>query len=198
MIFKLFGVKIRITFLFTAILCFMLFIDRTGLILPLFLAVFAHEAAHIFAMRILKCAPHEIELIPGSIRIINPQKYSIKKENIILLSGPACNMILFAVFYIIFLLSGSIFLLNSAAVQLIIGAFNLLPAKGLDGGQLVYNLFAKRLPVATAILVYTVLSALVGSAFLAYGLVSIIRGEVNLSVFILGIYIIILSFTNKC
>jgi Zn-dependent protease len=196
--FEFFGVKIKITFLFVAVICFMLFIDRTGLIIPLFLAVFAHESAHIAAMWFLNCAPREIELIPGSIKIINPQKFSFRKENIILVCGPLCNIIFFALLYSLFLFFGKKIILIYAVIQLIVGAFNLLPAKGLDGGQLINNLLTNYFSVSAAGLIYTILSALVGGMFLAYGFINLINGSVNASVFILGFYIIILSFTNKC
>ncbi len=198
MIFKVFGLKIKVTFLFAAIICLMLFMDKTGLAIPLLVAVFSHEVAHILAMKILRCAPSEIELIPGSIKIINPQRYDRKKENIILLCGPFCNLILFCFFYLLYAACGYYPLVIFAAVELIIGAFNLLPARGLDGGSLLNNLLLKCFSPTKAALIYLCVSVFTGTFFLALGILSAVFGVINPSMIILGLYIIILNFTNKC
>ncbi|MBR6693769.1 MAG: hypothetical protein IKL62_02335 [Clostridia bacterium] len=193
---KLFGIKIKITFLFSAIICLMLFIDRTGLIIPLFLAVGVHELAHLFAMKGLGCAPGEIELIPGSIKIINPQRYNRKKENIILLCGPLSNLLLFALFYLGYSFSGYRQLAVFGVVQLVVALFNLLPARGLDGGALLYNFLLKITTVTRASLLFLIISVFTGTFFLTFAMISAFSGSINPSMIILGIYIIILAFSK--
>ena len=191
---KFLGLKIKITFLFSALICLMLFIDRTGLIIPLMLAVSVHELAHIAAMKMLDCAPSEIELVPGSIKIINPQKYDRRKENIILLCGPLSNLLLFIVFYLGFVFCGYTRLLVFSTVELVVALFNLLPAKGLDGGALLYNFLLKITSVLRATLFFLIISVFTGTFFLSFGILCAVSGNLNPSLIILGLYIIILSF----
>ncbi len=193
---RLLGLKIKITYLFAAIVCLMLFIDRTGLALPVLFAVSAHEFSHLIAMKKLRCAPDEIELIPGSIRIINPQKFDRKRENIILICGPLCNLILFLLFYGIYYLGGGIVFAKWAAVELIIAFFNLLPAKGLDGGSLLFNFLISFLSPIKANFLYICVSVFTGTFFIAFGIISAICATVNPSISILGVYIIILTFSK--
>ena len=52
MSFKIFSVKITVSFLFMATLCLMLLSDKTGYALLMILAVIIHEAGHFFVMLI--------------------------------------------------------------------------------------------------------------------------------------------------
>ena len=194
MSFKIFGVRIKITYFFSAIICLMLFTDRTGLAMPVLFAIAAHESAHIFAMKKLGVAPKEIELIPGSIKIINPQRFRRKIENIILISGPACNFLLFVVLCAVYRFSGSISFAKWAAVELIIAAFNMLPAKGLDGGSLLFNFLISHFSPVAANIIHVCVSVFVGTFFIVFGVLGTLFGTLNPSISMLGLYIIILTF----
>lgn len=189
---KILGVKVYISYLFVAMLTLMFFFDRTGLILPLSFAVFVHETAHLIAMKKLNCAPSEIMLIPGSIRIINPKNYNISKENIILICGPLVNII----FFILFLIPGNEPFLKYSAVQLTVALFNLLPSYGLDGGALLYNFLILRLSSTASRYIYFSVSLLVGLLFVSLGIIFLVCGEINPSFLILGIYIIVFTFVK--
>ena len=193
---KVFGVKIKVTFVFFAIICLMLFIDRSGLALPTIFAASMHEAAHLLAMKKLGCAPNEIELIPGSIKIINPKRYNRKKENIILISGPLCNMLLFLIFYLFYMQSKNIVLAKWAVVELIVGFFNLLPAKGLDGGALLLNLLISIISAVKANFIYICISVFTGTFFIIFGAMGALSGFINPSITLIGVYILILSFSK--
>ncbi len=196
MILKLFGIKIKVTFIFSALICLMLFIDRSGLAIPTVFAVTIHELAHLLAMKKLGLAPKEIELIPGSIKIINPKRYDRKKENIILISGPLCNIALFLVFYLIYIQIGSFIFAKWAVVELIVGVFNLLPAKGLDGGALLFNFLISITSATKANLLYICVSAFVATLFLAFGVLGALTGSLNPSIALIGVYVLILSFSK--
>lgn len=186
---KFFGVKIYISYLFVAIITLMLFFDRTGLIIPLGIAVFFHETAHFVAMKKLKCAPSEILLIPGSVRIQSKSNYNLKNDNIVLLCGPLSNILLFAFLYIFGFY-------RNAAVQLVVGVYNLLPAKGLDGGSILYNFLIKKTKLSYAKIIYTVVSLCVGLAFIVLNLFFVFAKNMNLSFLIFGIYIIVYTLVK--
>lgn len=192
-----FGVNIKVSFLFAAILCLMIFTDRTGLILPSLIAVTIHEFAHLFFMKKFSCAPKEIALIPGSIMIVNSVYCEKRKENIILIAGPLSNIILFIVFYVIFLLTQKHIFLVHSATQLIIGCFNLLPAKSLDGGALLYNILTNKFSIEKSEILIKAISFITAFIFLTLGLLYIKNGEMNFSLFILAIYILIFTIIKN-
>ena len=95
----IFGINITISFLFCAILSILMLCDRTGMIVPMFIAVIMHELGHLAVMKFFGCAPTEIRLIPGSVRIVTPvctEKHSV----LILVSGSPLNIIIFLIVYI--------------------------------------------------------------------------------------------------
>ena len=193
---KLFNVKIVITFWFSLAISTMLFTDKTGLIIPTILAVFIHESAHILAMKIKKCTPKEIILMPGAVSIVNNNFCEIKTDNFILLSGPLANILFFAVFYLLYWFSKAEIFAVYGVVQLIIGCLNFMPAKGLDGGSLIYNFALKISTVSFAnlLLNITTLTTIFILTFLG---VSFLISDGNLSLIILAIYILILYVVKR-
>ena len=101
--FKFLGTEIYISFLFCAVICFMLALDRTGLIIPTLFAVLIHETGHLLAMWAADCQPRAIRLIPTSVQIVrsfSPKKYG---EAGIAFCGPAANLVLFGVLLVNYL-----------------------------------------------------------------------------------------------
>lgn len=196
MIFKIFGIRIRISYLFAVVVTVMLFFDKSRLFLPTALAVFLHECAHLAVMKHYGCAPSEIALIPAGIQIVKRFSVRLSEENTVLIAGPLCNFLFFGIFYAAALLLKNERLYTYAAVQLVIGCFNLLPAQGLDGGALLYNVFlvgnspsVARRKAKTVSVAFCVLLAVAGAVFR--------NGEkINISVFILAIYILIFTLVK--
>ena len=143
--FKLFGTEIYISFLFAAVIAVMLACDRTGLALPSLFAVFMHEAGHLFCMWALDTSPKSVRLIPASVQITRSITSSYKKDTAVALCGPIVNFVLFASLYFNYLAFGNKATLCYALLNLIIGVFNMLPVKGLDGGTVLYSILAKRM-----------------------------------------------------
>ena len=134
--FKFFGTEIYISFLFCATGCFMLAVDRTGLIIPTLFAVFVHETGHMLAMWAADCQPKAIRLIPTSVQIVrgfSPKKYG---ELSITACGPAANLVIFFTLFVNYLIFKSEQSLVFSIINLVIAIFNLLPVSGLDGGTL--------------------------------------------------------------
>ena len=96
--FKLFGTEIYVSFSFFGLLTIMLYFDKTGLIMPSFLAVFLHELGHLFMMWKLGVAPKKIRLIPASVQIVNSHISGYENDDRIALSGPLTNLVFFGVF----------------------------------------------------------------------------------------------------
>ncbi len=193
--FKLFGVEIYVSFLFAAVICFMIFTDRTGLCMPTLLCVLLHEAGHLIAMWICESEPKSIKLVPASVSItrgISRKKYG---DMFIALAGPLLNIIaavsVGANYMITHLPISYMFMLINLAVAL----FNLLPVSGLDGGTVLLVILTKiykNPQKAEGIL--KIITLLLGVIVFLLGVFICVKGKLNITVFIVAFYIIISAF----
>lgn len=191
--FKLLGTEIYVSFLFTAVITVMLATDRTGLALPTLLAVVLHECGHLFAMWVLDCSPKSIKLIPASVQIITDFGKKYTNDIIIALCGPAINFIIFSALYFNYLAFKNEATLNYALLNLIIGVFNSLPVAGLDGGTVLFSLIAKRGDFAKARLTVRLISLAVAVSITVAAVTLTLKGRLNLSMYVIGIYLFISS-----
>ncbi len=195
--FKLFGTEIYISVLFGALITVMLLFDKTGIILPLLFAVFMHETGHLFMMWLRGAAPRKIKLIPASVQITKAFTAGYKNDIIILLSGPFVNFLLFGVFYYNYLCYENITALYIALLNLIIGVFNLLPIKGLDGGSILYIVLSNRIGVNKAEITLNFISIFWGIVLIFAAVVLTVKGRFNLSLYIMGIYLLVATLIKK-
>ncbi len=189
--FKIFGTEINVTFLFMAFICFTVFIDKSGYILYMILAVGLHELAHLFTMKIVGCNPKEVLLIPTSVRIVRGITVKATHEIAISLSGPAINILIFLLSYIVFLLTGSEKAINFSVVNLIIGMFNLLPVNGLDGGMVLKKLLEGFVSIEKARLILKLTTITVSVVIIIFGIKTFTDSTYNFTPIILGIYLIL-------
>ncbi len=195
--FKLFGTEIYISFLFASVITLMLLFDKTGVILPLLFAVFMHEIGHLFMMYLRESAPKRIKLIPASVQITKPFTSNYKNDILISLSGPLVNIFLFSVFYFNYKCYQNITTLYISLLNLIIGLFNLLPIKGLDGGTVFYCVLCKYTNVNKAEWIMGLISFFSGSALLLSAVVLTLRGKINISFYIMGVYLLVTTLIKK-
>ncbi len=191
--FKLLGTEIYISFLFAAVITVMLACDRTGLLIPSLFAVTAHELGHLFAMWVLECAPKRIKLIPASVQITAGFTKRYRNDIAIALCGPAVNFLLFIILYINYLAFKNTNALSFALLNLLIGGFNSLPVAGLDGGTVLYSLLLKRTDINKAALTVKAITLLCAATALFAAITLTLRGKLNLSLYIIAIYLILMS-----
>lgn len=121
--------KFEFDYLFFCLIASYLFLDTTGLLIPLAISIAFHEMAHIVFLILFKSKITAVKLNVGAILVEHQEIVSKWKNIISLLSGPISNLIL----------SGAFWLLNNevyCAVNFVVGVYNLLPIKGLDGGSI--------------------------------------------------------------
>lgn len=171
----------------------MLATDRTGMALPTLFAIFMHESGHLFCMWVTDSAPNAIRLIPASVQIRSSIGVSYKKDIAVALCGPAVNFVLFLVLYFNYAAFGNKMVLYYSLLNLIIGAFNMLPVKGLDGGTILYSMLAKRLDLNRACLIMRMVTFIIALAVLALAIIMSVKGKLNISVYIIAIYLFITS-----
>jgi len=190
--FKLFGTEIYLSFLFMAFITAMLATDKTGFMLPTLFAVLMHEFGHLFIMWVLDCTPKRIKLIPASVQIVNSFSRGYKNDILIALSGPCVNLLLFSVLYYNYLCFKNEFTLYFALLNLLIGVFNLLPVKGLDGGTILFSLLCKFTDINRAVLIVKLITAIFALAVIITAVLLTIGGKLNASLYIIGIYLLIM------
>jgi len=178
MVLRVSNYKISVSFLFIAVVVTAL---TAGIYTETMAALFAlgvHEFAHVFVGSNLGIAIHEIEILPFGGKIISSLNDATDESEILMvLAGPLAN---FAVAGIIFFLSTLEFVSEKIAWQLInyqlmLGAFNMLPAFPLDGGRIFALWLTQRMSFVSSVriaahagrvLAYTLLFiALLGFAF---------------------------------
>ncbi len=189
--FKLLNTEIYVSFLFVAVVTLMLATDKTGLALPVILAVAMHESGHLFAMWLLESAPKSIRLIPASVQITRSINGKYKNDILIAVAGPVVNLVLFGTLYVNFLAFKSETVLYYSLINLIVGAFNLLPVTGLDGGTALFSLLAKKYDINKALLVLRIITLILATAVTFLAVTLTIRGQLNISVYIVAIYLFV-------
>ena len=193
--FRFFGTEIYISFLFSAVIAFMIATDRTGLVIPTIFSVLLHEVGHLIFMWIFECEPKSIKLVPASISITRGMSAKKYGDLLISLAGPMVNLIMFCSLYVNFLITKSAFSLDCALINLAFFIFNMLPVSGLDGGTVLKIILSKKFkdPLKAERIV-RIITLAVGLLVGIIGITLIINGELNISVFIVAIYIIISAF----
>lgn len=195
---RIFGTEIYMTFLFFAVVAFLIITDRTGLVLPTFFCVLLHESAHLFAMWLCDCQPKKIRLSPAQIEIVS--KMSARKcgDVFVTLAGPLSNLLLCAVLYLNFRLFKNHTVFVFCVLNAVIGTYNLLPVSGLDGGTLFYTAVAKiskSEEIAQKSLFISTLLLATAVSFLAVFLT--LKGSIKLSVYIVAVYLFVCALLKK-
>lgn len=131
MIFTVRGVKIRIEFSFLVFLTLLFLIKSSMTIFCFFTVCLVHEAGHAAAVCFAGGSLAEIIFCGMGIRMIplRGRILPLKSEILILLAGPAVNLVLFVVLNAFD--PGNMF----ALLNLCSAVFNLMPYKLLDGGS---------------------------------------------------------------
>ena len=148
------------------------------LVLLLFLCVLLHEYGHALTARRFGIGTRSITLLPiGGLALLESMPRDPRQEIVVALAGPAVNLAIAAVLYLLIRLAdrpGALFALDPVAgsllptlfgANLMLALFNLLPAFPMDGGRVLRAVLALRMDRVRA----TRLAARIGQV-LAVGL----------------------------
>lgn len=124
--FNIKGVKVSFGYLFFAVITAVLLIDKTGICILGLIACLWHEVGHLSAFMLKKAKPLEISFLAGGIRIKPSRELTGNDKIFVLAAGPLFNLTAAGLLADI----SPVF----AAVNIVIGVFNLLPVSPLDGG----------------------------------------------------------------
>ncbi|MEI6032705.1 MAG: site-2 protease family protein [Verrucomicrobiae bacterium] len=155
------GIDVRIHITFLLLLAWFAWMDwraggvegamvGAGFTLLLFLCVLLHEFGHSFAARAYGIRTPDITLLPiGGVARLERMPDKPVQELVVALAGPAVNVLIALVLIVAFgvkiSLSGESLASKILAVNLILVAFNAIPAFPMDGGRVLRALLAMRL-----------------------------------------------------
>lgn len=196
MIFKVFNIEFQISVPFAVMFAFLLVTDKTGLMSASLLAVVLHEIGHLIWMKKCHTAPKSVKMSLGGVLMAGSAFCTAKESISIALAGPIVNFLFTAVFYFFGVCFDNVLLAAFGVVQFLVGAINLLPVKGLDGGTVLTVLLEKYCKRNVALIVKLV-SFCVTVGVLVLGIAVAVKNTSNPSLLLLGIYLIILNVSCK-
>ena len=149
-------------------------------ILVAFASVVLHELGHALVARRLGVHVSGIELyFFGGAAKLTQQPKTARDEIAIAGAGPLVSFALAALGYTLYVLVGGWFLQLFTAINIIIGAFNLIPALPMDGGRILRAALSYRFGFARA----TGYALRVAKVFaFAFGIFGLANGYYNLAI----------------
>lgn len=192
MSFRVGRTSVAVSPLFFWMLCFLLLIDQTGLMPITILCSLMHEAGHLIAMRITRCQPLAIRVTPCGMEIDRAPETAEKETVMIALAGPLVNLIFSFVGLLILRFFPDAPMIGFIAVNALIFLLNLLPVRGLDGGEIASCILIKRKGREKGERLFSRLSYFVSLLILFFGIVAVI-GTANLSLSLVGLYLLMLN-----
>jgi len=162
-------------------------IEGVGFIIAIFACVVLHEFGHALAARKFNIRTRDITLLPiGGVARLERMPEKPWQEFYVAIAGPLVNVALALATLTILLVSGaslvapdfqgmgSSFILNMFWVNVILFAFNMLPAFPMDGGRILRAALASGLGYAKA----TEIAARVGQAMaIFFGFIGLMSGN---------------------
>lgn len=161
--------------------------------LLLFGAVLAHELAHVVVARGMGLAVEEVELLPfgGVARLADFLEFDPAAERSVALAGPVTNLFLAgltAAFHT-YRLGPPQYVTFFLETNLILAAFNCVPALPLDGGRVLRSHLVNRMGFKRATEVASDLGRVIAVLFAVGGAVGLYLRYVNLSLLILAFFV---------
>jgi len=127
------------------------FSDMRIYLISLLSALF-HETVHLIALYFSGCKTAALNFSFGGVKLICPgfSYLSFDKTVFCTLSAPLGNIFAGALFYCLYALGGKNIFFEISAVNIFLGAVNLLPLPFLDGGRALFSFLGKRSDILTA------------------------------------------------
>lgn len=134
---ELFGTEFRLTFSFVAVLTAMLLTCDPRIVVICVTSSVMHEMGHLAFMYLYKDNPERVIFGFFGIRIEKRGVSSLsrKRKAAVAIAGVAANVVLAAVFFVLYRFSGCAVFASGLAANILIGGLNMMPVGILDAGQ---------------------------------------------------------------
>ncbi len=189
---RLLGIKLRLNWFFLLLLGLLWLVEMLPQTLILFAIVLIHEYAHAVAAKGLGLKVRDVELLPfgGVARIDDIMEVDPVIEATVAIVGPLTN----------FFLAG-LALLMARYVQawpymdffvqsnLMLGAFNLVPALPLDGGRIYRAYLSRKIGFRSATERAVKLAKVLAFVFAGLGGFLLYQGRVNVSLIVVSFFV---------
>lgn len=200
MTFKVFGIKIKISFLFVALITTFIVIDSSKYMLLGLSSALIHEMGHIMAMILVGSKPSKVEfnLFDIDIKDNNRNNRDYRNNIFILLGGSITNFLIALFLWILYYVfkDQSIFMLISE--NLILGFFNILPIESLDGGQILYIFLSNKLQDNNKVIVLLEgISFIILFPLAAAGFYILLKSKYNFSLLLISCYLMSVILIKK-
>ena len=165
-----------------------------------FTFVIIHEIAHILTSKLFGSNFNNFRIgaYGSRVELIDLDFLRDKERLLIYISGPAINLMIVIIGYIISLGNENLIIKIIIEVNLAITLFNLLPAYPLDGARVLEILLSKKMIYKKANKIISIMSYLIGGFFIFTSIVIIfIAKKYNASLTIAGIIIIFITIKEN-
>lgn len=187
--FSVFGIKVKLSFLFFAVVTIYLILDRSGFGYCGVLAAVSHELGHIIAYFLVGERPKSVALSIEGMRITSSDRYlTIGKELFALSAGCFVNFSIFLFLY--YGAKENPEFTQMALVQLSVGLFNLIPVGALDGGMILRQILSELFPMRIVLIFLRFLSWFIILPVFCYALLILFR-ERNVTLLITSAFLML-------
>lgn len=165
--------------------------DSSASVLICVISSLLHETGHILTAKLKGVNIKSVKVGLGDVAInADFSELSPCGEMLVSLSGVAVNFMLFIIGFVLWKLLNLSFLFRLSTINALIGAFNLLPINGLDGGEFIFLLLQKRFSLSISEKVMLVLSFLFSVPLFAVGIAFAINSKYNYSLLFAALYLL--------
>lgn len=198
MSFVLSKVRVTVTWQFLALITFMLSLQKPNVLFAVLFSL-CHEIGHLICLVLVGNKPKSVSFELTGINICRNESVavSLKNEMLVSFGGPLVNLIFFAVFSIAYSQTKTENYFNIASVNLILGVFNLLPIKSLDGGKILYYFISNVFSFKTAKIILNFTSVIFILLILIYGIYTLYVTEYNFTILIISIMLTLSMFSKE-
>ncbi|OGO79933.1 MAG: hypothetical protein A2Y21_06405 [Clostridiales bacterium GWC2_40_7] len=165
-----------------------------------YISIILHELAHMATAAIYGCRTVSLRVLPvGLSADIDTENCRRKEKLAIYSSGPAVSFFLSAAAYLAYiLLSENLqYLYFISLLNFCLAVFNLIPALPLDGGKILQEILNDSIGLITAAKYIRAIALLLCIIATGAGVYQILAGNLNFSLFIMGLYFIVFFNTGK-
>ena len=194
---ELFSVKVKISFLFFAVLTLLLCYNVSFEIKLALLFSILHEFGHISALAFFGRKPERILFGAFGLTIVKSESSGYREDFTVAFCGPAVNIILSVLFFFVFQFYKKEIILNCAVINLLIAAFNLAPIFSLDGGRMLEAFLNSRYSPLKAEKVLKLVSFAAVLTVTGMGFFVLTKSRYNFTLLLIGIYLTVTLFV-KC